>query len=255
MAVAMRKRLLLIPLLWCAQAFGITALGPDTPSHTGGADCNIIASVNSANSALIVGGTNTVPNTLTISDTDGDTFTSAFSQFCEATNANCMNAWVVNWKNTNASENIDIHGTSTTNWIFCLDLQYSGFSSNATVDKFASASFTTTTAFVTGTTATTTAANEALIGIITVKADPSTTSTGSGYGNFISTNASPPFALYALEDQVVSSTGAYQATMTGTNAVTGGGMIVTLKQGGGGAAVPGTTLLPKTAALLKTTVL
>lgn len=126
--------------------------------------------------------------------------------------------------------------------------QYSGAATSNVVDKVAQASdeaIASGSNIVSGTTGTTTNANEMLVGVFGVVIPASQTATwtaGAGYnlresnsaGDAAATNSS-----IALEDQLVSSTGTFQAIITNNQTSSGSGVIVTLlplSGGGGGAA-------------------
>lgn len=212
-------------ILISVHAWASIAFVNSGDTKNGGGSCAVTLSVTSGNVAIVAITTNSGASTQTVSDTNGDTFSLALPQFTIGSVVTSI--WTAPLGTTNATETFTMTNSNTANNEQCVAMQYSGVSTSTPVDKTATGTYSAVTSLTSGTTATTSQANEMLIGFFAC--------TGMNGGNFtqgsgytLRVNDGYLVSL-ATEDEVVSATGAYQATMTASAAATGAGIIVTLQ--------------------------
>src|SRR6185369_12309813 len=223
----MRIAPIVVALLWLsALALAQTPVNGNKCSGTSSATCNIPAiSATAGNNVVVMVGTSAgSSSTSSVTDTNSDTFSVCGGPVNGGNNAKVW-LYCATFGTTNASEVITCNATSGN--LGCAAEQYSGGFVN--VDKSAiSTDSTSTTSWTTSNTATTTAATELLVGGCYSNGSVSTITAGTNYtsrqGNL---SGGPP--LMILEDRNVSSTGAYAATASSSNARFYGCVIVTLK--------------------------
>jgi hypothetical protein len=109
----------------------------------------------------------------------------------------------------------------------CGTYQYDGLLPSNPVDKTASATNSSTTAFTSGS-APYNWTNELLLGIFDWTSSVPVFGAGSGYTLRGAATASTTLG-FAVEDQAVTTSGSYAATGTLTGASSGGGIILTFK--------------------------
>ena len=104
--------------------------------------------------------------------------------------------------------------------------EYSGFATSGTVDVHAISAITTGTNAASGTTGTTSQANELVLGGVTAQSAGVTITAGSGYGNLSTNGVVAP--EIAIEDKTVAATGTQQAVFANAS-MTYAADVITLK--------------------------
>lgn len=161
----------------------------------------------------VVGDNGSVDNTTNVTDNkSGNSYQRADStlNFGNGTNMN-MDIWFGQVTNGGSSFALTIAFNSMVQNGRFVAQEFSGFSSTATLDKFAKANATSTSPS-SGATGTTSVADELIVGLIARAGNNSSTiSLGSGYSNLTNTATS---AAAGMESMVVSSTGTQTATFS-----------------------------------------
>src|SRR5579883_8498 len=204
-------------------------------ASTGGSDCILTANVTAGDFLLIYGMSTTVTsNTLSVSDTNSNTYTAAIAQTTTSDNLTINRVWTGTASTTNAALSITVNVTSTTNSAYCLYEQYSGTS--VALDQISLRTLTPSTSpMVTGTTGTTTQANEEVIGLYglaVVGGFDITADTGFSFGDLGTSPVTNSSDANWSEHKAVSATGTYavsSAITTPANLTGGAGITVTLK--------------------------
>jgi len=229
----MRRLICIILFLTILPAWCVPAYVNSISARTGGADCVMALSVTAGNTLLVAGGGSASGATLTVSDTDTNSYTaSSISPFVGGA-ARQVAIWTAPVSANNATLSITLHTDNTGAAVSCAAIQYSGLASSSVEDKAATAyyEYTPSVDLASGTSATTTVASEILVGIFLFTSTVELIGATEGAGYTIRQNRWDEYNSQLLvEDQVVSSTGAYQATATlAATAASASEVIVTLK--------------------------
>lgn len=186
------------------------------------------SAVTSGNVIIVLVTTNnftfSIPSSIT--DTPGNTYT-------KITSVNFSNSQISLWTapvTTGGTSTVTVHMSGSQEGDF-IAREQSGLSS-ATPDKFMSNGATTGTAVTSNNTATTTSANELVVGLIASSLGSQTITVGSGYGN--TTTAGSTNMKVMIEDKTVAVTGAYAATATLSSSFPWGAIVGTFVLSGGG---------------------
>jgi hypothetical protein len=201
---------------------------------TGGANCVMTVNVTAGQKLLVMGTSTTLANTFSISDANSNAYTAAYSPFTNSGSTVEMAAWLASVGTTNAALAITMHVTGTANFasavVFVVNpgsLAWVIDQTPATNSYVVVASGTATT----GTSGTTTSTNELIVGQFA--ATPSSGAGGwtQGAGYTIPTNGDVQATGHdtVAEYQIVSTTGAFQATASPANPSTGGGILISIK--------------------------
>jgi hypothetical protein len=213
------KRLLLSLIIFCSPAWAAFVNSQD--ANTGTADCNMTLSLTSGNIVVVIAGSNSAGGVLSVSSSQVSSFGTHLGP---NTNTIVTDAWVGVVTSTNASAVIDVHDTSSANFITCSVAQ---FSTTATVDKHPAAATysanTTQTAAASGTLCT---ATETVVGAFANTPSGASYTAGSG---FTIRNTPGGTQSMVIESQDVSATTTITPTTTSAaQAETGVGYTVSL---------------------------
>lgn len=188
----------------------------------------------------VVGDNGSTDNTTNVTDNkSGNSYQRADStlNFGNGTNMN-MDIWFGQVTNGGSSFALTIAFNSMVQNGRFVAQEFSGFSSTATLDKFAKANATSTSPS-SGATGTTSVADELIVGLIARAGNNSSTiSLGSGYSNLTNTATS---AAAGMESMVVSSTGTQTATFSLSVSRAWLCAVLAFKDGSGGGPPPDTT--------------
>lgn len=194
-------------------------------AQSGGFTCTIAGlSVTAGQGILFALSSNTLgANALSISDGVNTYTQAAGSPFTDG--GQRMAIWTTVAASTTS---LTIVGTNTlnTNYTSCAALIVSGVPASSIIDRVAEAANSSTTSFVSGTTATTCEANEMLVGLFAHN-DSTGATGGSGY-TVRQESGTAANNFIVLETHPVTSSGNYQASATISSSVSGIGVIVTL---------------------------
>lgn len=165
--------------------------------------------------------------TNSVTDTDGDTFTSCAGPLDSGTTPHLISQlFCVTFANTNASEAITVHTSLNTNFLEGAAVVYSG--SFTVVDKASTTNVVNATC-TSGATATLSTASELIVGACVLVVGPLNTFT-AGAGYTIRQHQEVTNTI-ALQDKMVAATTAVTSTMTNTDDTTNyNGLVVTLHQ-------------------------
>lgn len=238
-------------LLWALPAGAVIAQVQKVGINGGnnGATTTVtcaFASNNAAGNLIVVGGGDagaTSGHTLSVSDSLGNTYTAAQSNFT-GTNNNVLSLWYA--ANILAGANTVTVTVSASGFDhYCWAAEYSGVVTATPLDQSVTGVNISTTSF-TSRNVTTTQASELLIGWSMSGNGSATASAGAGW----TLQASTTFGSQspAWEDQIVSATGAFAATFTYSAAVSGLDAIATFKAAGAGPPPCATTRIALTGA-------
>lgn len=190
------------------------------------------AANNAAGNLIVVGGGDagaTSGHTLSVSDSLGNTYTAAQSNFTGANN-DVLSLWYVASSLAGANTvTVTVSGTGADH--YCWAAEYSGIATVTPLDQTTAAANAGVTAWTSGN-VTTTQASELLIGWAMGGNGAATATAGTGWTLQASTTAGSQSP--AWEDQIVSVTGTFAATFTYSAAVSGVDAIATFKAAGAG---------------------
>lgn len=205
------------------------AIGVD-PNGSLGAVAATLLSTNTAGNAIIACVTMAATSPAgegVPTDTQGNTYT-LLTTFSNGTSFNSQ-AWYACYNIAGhaagnvITSNPDVGAVNMHVW------EVSGLVTTAAFDK-SSSTFGSTTSLTSGATATTTVADELLIGVFSNDHLNESWTLGAGYSNLLISGATQTNAFSsASEEQIVAATGAYTATMTAGHAAANLGVIMTFK--------------------------
>lgn len=167
---------------------------------------SVVISVTAGNFIAVLGQSGTFSNLTGISDTAGNSYTSNGTSW--SFGANDLILWFA-VANSTASITITVTGSSATGNYAAIVQEFSGII--GTKDKTTKASGTSSTAD-SGNTATTSSANELIIGGFNYASTGAAT-VGTGFSNLTQVDAFTGAFGVAMESKIVSSVGAYNATL------------------------------------------
>lgn len=195
------------------------------------------------------GNTGSINNVTSVTDSQSNTYTQVFSS--SPTGSDDFEFWYAKNITGGTTPTITIAYSSSSSFNTAVAREYSGLDTSSPLDVNNGAAIDIFQATCTSNSVTTTSANELIVGACMTNSSV-TFGAGTGYGNLTSqTNV----AAIALEDQIVSSTGTYTASFTGTAGATAGIGIITFKAVSSGAltvSVSDTTTTSETVKLLDT---
>ena len=212
---------ILIILLASVAAFASPQVN-GTVCHGAGTSCGLTLSVTSGNSAILYAvSTSGTGTTFTVSDSV-NTFTALGAVATNSSFNGIIKAYLVTFSVTNASDNIVVTASASSGYMGGMIEQYSG--GYTVFDQYAIGSGTSNS-LTTAATPTTTANNELLVTgwLFNVASVPTP---GTGWAVEQSNTTS---IRMMLEDQLVSSPGAYMGTAISTYNPSYAGIIITLQ--------------------------
>jgi len=193
--------------------------------NTGSTSCGSAVNVTVGDLLICMVGYGGTGITLGCHDSDSDTFAAAAGPTSVSTTATGEMLYAIA-SHTNATETITCTTTSSAQYTGCEFYSITPASSPTLDQNPAGGTFTTTTAAASGTTGTTRATNEIVIGGFgTFSAGE--TYTAAGWSNLLQTGTPSSRANAVLIWKNVTSASTYQATATASVNVTGVGLIAT----------------------------
>jgi hypothetical protein len=197
-------------------------------ANNGTSTCAVTLSVTNGQLFIGASGSNSLPtNTLTIADTDGDSFSQVASSPYTFGTTVIAAGWTSTLAHTNAAEVFTFTFTNSTNFNSCAGLLYTN--PGAVDQGFAGANNTAVTgtnALVSGTTGTTTQANELVVGLWVGSNSGVNIAAGTGF-TLRAPNTAATAVTTLIEDKTVSATGTQSATMTAAGGVNQTGALIT----------------------------
>lgn len=228
-------RSLLIFLSAALLAGGQTP-GTAVTAETGGAACDMSTAYTSGGIVVIFGTSSTISSNAYLAptvqasghETDITCPGTPDLTFTDSGNNAFTAVWVCS-VNATYTALIRVADTNNANWLSCAILPVTGQAASS-LDKTATASYSAASP-VTGTTATTSQANELVIGLFgaAVSGTTPTWTAGSGYSG-MAYNSSQAITNVAIESKNVTTCGAQTATATlSDGTASGAGVVVTIK--------------------------